>query len=55
MLEVLQRCWPEQMASAAWQQRLQHLIPSWGQSLGADPALLACVRERSNALLGLQA
>ena len=39
---------------AAWQQRLQHLIPSWGQSLGADPALLACVRERSNALLGLQ-
>jgi malate dehydrogenase (quinone) len=55
MLEVLQRCWPEQMASEAWQQRLQQLIPSWGQSLGADPALLARVRERSNALLGLEA
>ncbi len=55
MLEVLQRCWPEQMASEAWQQRLQRLIPSWGQSLGADPALLARVRERSNALLGLEA
>jgi malate dehydrogenase (quinone) len=53
MLEVLERCMPERMASAAWQQRLRQLIPSWGLDLGGDAALLARVRERSNRVLGL--
>ncbi|MCP9817663.1 malate dehydrogenase (quinone) [Synechococcus sp. GreenBA-s] len=54
MLELLQRCWPERLASAAWQERLRQLMPSWGQPLAADPALLAQVRKRSNAVLGLE-
>ncbi|MEB3234161.1 MAG: malate dehydrogenase (quinone) [Cyanobacteriota bacterium] len=53
MLELLQRCWPERFASEAWQQRLRALIPSWGQDLSGDAALLAQLRQRSQALLGL--
>ena len=53
MLELLQRCWPQQLASDAWQQRLRQLLPSWGQDLGADGAVLKQVRARSNGVLGL--
>lgn len=51
MLEVLQRCFPQRLASPAWSERLQQLLPSVGQDLNADPALLARTRERSDALL----
>ena len=54
MLELLQRCWPERLASAAWQSRLQQLIPGWGQELGADADQLQQLRQRSNQLLGLR-
>lgn len=54
MLEVLQRCWPERLASEAWQQRLRQLLPSWGHCLGQEPELLARVRQRSDQLLALR-
>ena len=54
MLEILQRCFPHRLASKAWQQRLQALLPSYGQDLNADAELLQRSRERSDALLGLQ-
>ena len=53
MLEVLQRCFQPSMASAAWQQRLQALLPSLGGDPQQDPAVLHRMRERSDALLGL--
>ena len=53
MLEVLQRCWSERMASESWQKRLQELLPSYGQNPNADPALLIEMRQRSDALLNL--
>ena len=53
MLEVLQRCWSERMASESWQKRLQELLPSYGQNPNADPALLIDMRQRSDALLNL--
>lgn len=55
MLEVLERCFSQQLTTAAWRERLQRLIPSYGQDINADPALLARTRERSDALLGLVA
>ena len=55
MVEVLQRCMGERCASQAWQQRLKALIPSWGEDLGASAEHLAQIRQRSNALLGLNA
>ena len=53
MLEVLERCFPQQLANAAWQQRLQQLLPSYGRHLNDDPALLRRSRSRNDALLGL--
>lgn len=51
MLEVLQRCWSERMASESWQQRLQKLLPSYGHDPNSDPLLLRQMRIRSNKLL----
>ena len=53
MLEVLERCFASQLASDGWQQRLNALIPSYGQDLNADAQLLVNTRQRSDALLGL--
>ena len=53
MLEVLQRCWPERLASEAWRQRLLQLIPAWGADLAADAPQLTRWRQHSNRVLGL--
>jgi len=52
MLEVLARCFATPMASAAWQQRLKQLLPSFGDN-PEQPEVLRTMRERSNAVLGL--
>ncbi|MFA6962456.1 MAG: malate:quinone oxidoreductase [Opitutaceae bacterium] len=53
MLGLIQRCFPEQSKTAAWQEKLRELIPSYGQSLAQDAALLAQVRGQTNRVLGL--
>ena len=53
MIEVLQHCFQQSMASEAWQQRLQALLPSLDGDPQQDPAVLHRMRERSDALLGL--
>ena len=55
MLQVLQRCMGERLASEAWQQKLKALIPSWGEELGSSAERLGQIRQRSNGLLGLGA
>ena len=44
MLDVLARCFPQQMQSAAWQDKLKAMIPSYGRSLITDAELSAQVR-----------
>ena len=53
MLEVLQRCWKEKMASENWQKRLRKLLPSFGKDLTKDSPLLLKTRLRNNSLLNL--
>ena len=53
MVEVLERCFASKLASQAWQERPQQLLPSYGQDLNSDSGLLTRTRERSDALLGL--
>ena len=53
MLEVLQRCFPERLASADWQERLKALLPSFYSDPKSDPDVLTGMRERSDRLLGL--
>ena len=55
MLEVLQRCFPQRLASEDWQQRLRQLIPSYGQDLNRDGELLRQMRDRCDSVLGLSA
>jgi malate dehydrogenase (quinone) len=54
MLELIDRCFPEQMQSEAWQEKLKSMIPSYGQPLNTNPDLLAKVREHSGKVLGIK-
>ena len=54
MLEILGRCFPAQMATAAWQAKLREMIPSFGRKMGEDEALCAQVRAWTTQVLGLE-
>ena len=53
MLEVLVRCWGEQLASDAWMKRLRSLLPSYGCDIRSNLDQLNAMRQRSNAALSL--
>lgn len=53
MLELMERCFPEQMKSTEWQNKLRDMIPSYGQSLNDNPSALNAVRHHSAEVLGL--
>ncbi|WP_242928223.1 malate:quinone oxidoreductase [Pontibacter vulgaris] len=54
MLELLERCFPEHMNSQQWQEKIKQMIPSYGQSLAKDAALLERVRTWTCEVLGLE-
>lgn len=53
MLDLLKRCFPEQMQKPAWQQKIKQMIPSYGIPLGDDAALLKKVRSYTKQVLAL--
>jgi malate dehydrogenase (quinone) len=53
MLEILEKCFPTEMASASWQAKIKEMIPTHGKALLADPELTRKTRERTHALLKL--
>jgi malate dehydrogenase (quinone) len=53
MIEVIERCFKKQMHSAAWQHKMQEMIPSYGESLDNNVELLHNVRKRTRQILGL--
>ncbi|SFE46610.1 malate:quinone oxidoreductase [Spirosoma endophyticum] len=53
MLDLLKRCFPEQLATDAWQQKLKEMIPSFGQILANNPALGQELRKHTSEVLGL--
>ncbi len=53
MVDLVQRCFPQQAQSAAWQAGFRALLPSFGQHLADDAALCRAVRERSHGVLRL--
>ncbi|WP_260986162.1 malate dehydrogenase (quinone) [Bordetella genomosp. 13] len=51
MLSLLERAFPDQVKTDAWQQKLHRIIPSYGQKLNEKPELLAAVwRDTAQAL-----
>ena len=53
MLDLLKRCFPEQLATDGWQQKLKEMIPSYGQILANNPALGQELRKHTSEVLGL--
>lgn len=53
MLDLLKRCFPQQVQQPAWQQKLQAMIPSYGKDLDQDAELLQQVRGHTSRVLGL--
>lgn len=53
MLDVIERCFPKQLAQEDWQQRLKKLLPAYGQSLIEDADLLRNIRQRTHKTLHL--
>lgn len=53
MLELLHRCFPEQVSTPEWQAKLKQMIPSYNESLAKDADLLFKVREWTSETLGL--
>jgi malate dehydrogenase (quinone) len=54
MLDLLQRCFKEQINTPDWQAKLKSMIPSYGHSLGKDAALCREIRERTSRTLNLK-
>jgi malate dehydrogenase (quinone) len=55
MIDVLERCFSQQMKSNAWQQKIKALVPSYGESLINNTALLRSTRKRTLSTLKLSA
>ena len=53
MLDLLGRCFPDEMSSASWRAALARLVRAGSAELAADPALYREVRGRSDRILGL--
>ena len=53
MLDLVQRCFPEQATSDAWQIVFHRLVPSFGQPLAKSPSLCASIRAHSAKVLKL--
>jgi malate dehydrogenase (quinone) len=54
MIDVLQKCFPDAMQSAIWQDKIKEMIPSFGQKLAENPELLAQVRTKTQQVLELK-
>jgi malate dehydrogenase (quinone) len=53
MLDVVQKCFKDQIQSKEWQSKLKVMIPSFGQELNANPDLLVEVRKSTTETLKL--
>jgi len=55
MLEVLDKCFPDQMKSEEWTSKITKMIPTYGQSLVENGDLLHDTRNRTTKILKLEA
>jgi malate dehydrogenase (quinone) len=53
MLKIIQQCFPDKIASVAWQTKLKQMIPSHGESLAKDADLHERIRSWVRQVLGL--
>jgi malate dehydrogenase (quinone) len=53
MVHLIEKCFPKQTKSAAWQAKIKQMIPSYGQSLPDNEALANATRARTSKVLEL--
>lgn len=53
MLELLQKCFKDQMNSEAWRTKLHEMIPSYGMHLADDPEITQRIRTWTHSVLQL--
>jgi malate dehydrogenase (quinone) len=53
MLDIVERCFPEKLASPEWQNKLKTMIPSYGLDLTQDAELLRSIRQTTLGTLEL--
>lgn len=53
MLELIQRCFPKEFQSVAWQNKLEQMVPTFGQSLEKHPELCQQMRDWTSTALEL--
>jgi malate dehydrogenase (quinone) len=53
MLQVIERCFRQNLATEGWTNKLREMIPSYGQSLIENPALVQRLRAETAAILHL--
>ena len=54
MLKLIAKCFQDQLKTEPWQTKLKQMIPSYGKSLSADPALFKHVRSWTGEVLGIK-
>jgi malate dehydrogenase (quinone) len=54
MLDILNRCFKEEITSESWTGKLKQMIPSYGRKMGEDAKLCAEVRSWTTRVLGLK-
>lgn len=54
MLTLLERCYPEQLKSDEWQEKLKQMIPSFGESLSENAELSENIRIQTAEVLQLE-
>lgn len=55
MLDLLHRCFPEQLKTKQWQSKLQEMIPSYGKVLNDNPELCEKINKETSEILQLEA
>ncbi|WP_026709400.1 malate:quinone oxidoreductase [Flavobacterium frigidarium] len=53
MVDLIERCFKEQTATAEWQAKFKKMIPSYGQTLNDKPELSDSIREHTATVLKL--
>ncbi|MDF2182908.1 malate dehydrogenase (quinone) [Neptuniibacter sp. CAU 1671] len=53
MINVIERCFKDKLASEAWQQKLLEMIPSYGHDLSKETELMRSIRRRTLTTLQL--
>jgi malate dehydrogenase (quinone) len=53
MIDLLNKCFKNSMATAEWQAKLKQMIPSFGQSLAQDAILCEQIRDKTSGILDL--